>query len=245
MGRHHLIQGQHRHLDGWHADRPDPASLKMSVSRFQAFLMPKSASVKKWAPPVKDQGQFGTCAAFSSCASMRTLRLKAGLAAPDFSEWFVYNETRDLEGTPLTEDSGLQIADAFKTLKRLGVCQETDFPYDPANFSVQPNAAQLQSAAAHRLMLTYRCPNLTTIKAAIAQGYPVVLGFSVPETVESDPSVALTGVISPSTPVIGGHAVHAVSYDDGFLGYGLGQSRLRLSDLFDVYGRLCWGCVVT
>jgi C1A family cysteine protease len=57
---------------------------------------------------------------------------------------------------------------------------------------------------------------LTQIQGCLAAGFPFVFGFTVYDSVESDP-VARTGVMpmpAPGERVQGGHAVMAVGYDN-------------------------------
>lgn len=54
------------------------------------------------------------------------------------------------------------------------------------------------------------------MKGCIASGFPIVFGFTVYDSFESN-EVARTGVVplpAPSESVLGGHAVVAVGYDD-------------------------------
>jgi C1A family cysteine protease len=54
------------------------------------------------------------------------------------------------------------------------------------------------------------------LKGCLASGYPIVFGFTVYESFESD-AVAKTGQVplpKPSEKVLGGHAVLAVGYDE-------------------------------
>ncbi len=64
----------------------------------------------------------------------------------------------------------------------------------------------------------YRCPNLDTLKASLFQGFPVVIGFSVPDNMMSE-ECANTGIVLPPEATEGyqgGHAVLAVGYDIHF-----------------------------
>jgi C1A family cysteine protease len=82
---------------------------------------------------------------------------------------------------------------------------------------VQPPAGCYQEAVNNRVLSYQRVPQtLTSLKACLAHGYPIVFGFQVYETFESQ-QVAATGVVPlPGTgeQLLGGHAVLAVGYDD-------------------------------
>ena len=132
-----------------------------------------------------------------------------------FSRLFLYAMTRHLEGTPLSEDSGAEIRDVMKTLAQYGVPYETDWPYDTSKFTEEPPDQSKQDGLQHKAMMYYRCPSLYTLRASLAQGFPIVIGFSVPDNMMSD-QCASTGIVLPPEPgesFDGGHAVMAIGYD--------------------------------
>lgn len=137
---------------------------------------------------------------------------------PDFipSRLFIYYNERVIQGTVNT-DSGATISDAFKVLSTLGAPPETDWPYDVTQFGVQPTAQAFTDGKLD-LAIQYLSvsQDLTSIKSAIYQNRPVVFGFTVYESFESD-TVAQTGIMpmpQPSEQVLGGHCVAFVGWDD-------------------------------
>ncbi len=96
-------------------------------------------------------------------------------------------------------------------------CPEDSWKYDTAEFAVQPPADCYQEAANNKALSYQRVPQtLTSLKGCLAHGHPVVFGFQVYESFESQ-QVASTGDVPlPSTgeQLLGGHAVMAVGYDD-------------------------------
>jgi C1A family cysteine protease len=72
---------------------------------------------------------------------------------------------------------------------------------------------------AHQITQYQRVDNrsVEAIKTPLAEGHPVVFGFSVYDSFESD-QVAKDGVVpmpQKGEELLGGHAVLAVGYDDG------------------------------
>lgn len=215
MSRYINVGGVDRHMKGWRPDKPDPRDKMFSVP--ETFTLPDSVDLRPQCPPVVDQGQIGSCTANSSSSAMAFLERKSKQDAL-FSRLFIYAKTRDIEGTPLSEDSGAEIRDVMKALSTYGVPYESEWPYDISQFSVEPPTQVAQDALAHKAVLYYRCPNLFALKASLHQGFPVVIGFAVPQNMMSD-QCASTGILLPPAPgeqFVGGHAVLAVGYDVNF-----------------------------
>ena len=99
--------------------------------------LPESVSLANFAPQRLNQGQQGSCVAWSSVYAARTIVEAASTGQPGnstaFSPAFVYNQI-GLEGC---EGSYIQKAMEFMTDK--GVVAYTAFPYDDQDCSRQPN----------------------------------------------------------------------------------------------------------
>lgn len=136
------------------------------------------------------------------------------------SRLWLYAKVRQFEGTPLSEDSGAYIRDVFKVMARWGCPAEALYPYDTTKYDMVPPAELDTAAEEHKISLYYRCPDLSTIKASISQGFPVVGGFDCPENLFSL-GAAKTGIVlfpTSNEKIEGGHAVLFVGYDDGYEG---------------------------
>ena len=198
---------------GWKRQLPDRRD---RIWHAKAEPLPVKADLRNAnMPPVYDQGELGSCTANAIAAAFDYEHSSQGLGFLSPSRLFIYANERLLEGTSLSEDSGAEIRDGVKTLSQLGVCAEDLWPYDVTQFSVKPPQG-CYDAATHDLVLQYQSVTQgIAVRYAIAQGFPVIFGFSVYDSFESE-SVAQSGIVPMpgiNEPIVGGHAVVAVGYD--------------------------------
>ena len=199
---------------GWVPDRPDHRDLWAAAPRPRRAL-PERVDLRADCPPVYDQGNLGSCTAQAVAGAYELDRRRQGLAPLAPSRLFVYFEERVLEGT-VDHDSGATLRDGMKTLDRVGACAETAWPYVVERFRERPPEACYRAAAAHRVIAYRRVTQeASALRACLAAGQPVVFGFRVFASFESD-AVARTGVVpmpGADEALLGGHAVVAVGYD--------------------------------
>jgi len=96
-----------------------------------AFAAPPAAATLNLAaqmPPVRDQGQRGTCVAFASLAAYEQY-LTLNHAYRDMSPQFLYCDCKANDGAP--NQTGTWIRIAMAMLQRDGCCEEADWPYVP------------------------------------------------------------------------------------------------------------------
>jgi C1A family cysteine protease len=168
-------------------------------------------------PDVYDQGHLGSCTAnaIGFCYHYDEIKQKEKSAFIP-SRLFIYYNERNLEGH-VTEDSGAEIHDGIQVIHSLGVCSETDWPYNIDKFKDKPTDNCYSFALSHKT-IDYRAisQNLDQLKSALIEGFPVVFGFSVYESFESE-EVAKTGYMpmpKPNEKILGGHAVTIVGFDN-------------------------------
>lgn len=214
--RHHLIQGKRRHFDGWRRDKHDPRDVKLTA--LAKALLPSTASVRSiFAPPIRDQGELGSCTAnggVEAAGFVANAETKGG--DPMYSRLDLYAITRKIEGTPLSEDSGCQVRDVFKAMARYGVAFESEWPYDVAVFDQMPPRTVMKDALQHKAISYHRCDGLDAIKTCIVQGFPLIGGFTCFTSLQSD-QTAQTGDVpmpAPDEAQIGGHCIYFDGYDD-------------------------------
>jgi C1A family cysteine protease len=202
---------------GWVRDLPDHRDYIFSAPLEVQSALPAKVDLRRQCPAVYDQGQLGSCTANAIAGALQFDELKEKMPNPFVpSRLFIYYNERVIEGT-VDSDSGAQLRDGVKAVAKLGVCPETEWPYDINNFTEKPPAKVFSDARRDLARNYLRIPQvLSQMKGCLAAGYPFVFGFTVYQSFES-PAVAKSGMVpmpKPSEKVLGGHAVCAVGYDD-------------------------------
>jgi C1A family cysteine protease len=202
---------------GWIPDLPDHRDHLFAATPEMLGNLPPAVDLRAACPAVYDQGDLGSCTANAIAGAIQFEQIKQALATTfEPSRLFIYYNERAIEGT-VDSDSGAMIRDGIKSVAAQGAPPETDWPYDVAQFAVQPPPSAYADAAAHKLLQYQRVwPRLNQFKSCLAAGFPFVFGFTVYESFESD-TVTATGVVpmpSALESALGGHAVMAVGYDD-------------------------------
>jgi C1A family cysteine protease len=202
---------------GWAPDLPDHRDHVYSAPLPVLVKLPPKKDLRSGCPLVYDQGQLGSCTANAISGAIQFDQKKQKFTTFMPSRLFVYYNERVMEGS-VNSDAGAQIRDGVKSVATLGVCPETEWPYNINKFADKPtpkcytDAKKCEAVGYQRLDSS----NLNQLKGCIASGYPFVFGFTVYDAFESQ-QVAKTGVLNmpgPKEKVQGGHAVLAVGYDD-------------------------------
>lgn len=201
---------------GWIPQLPDLRDARLALPAITSLPPAVDLSKQPDMPPVYDQGQLGSCTAnaISAAVDFENHRQDKEFLTP--SRLWIYYQERVIEGT-VSQDSGAQIRDGMKAVNKLGVCPETDWPYDISTFAKKPPQKDYKDALKDKVLKYEAAPqDLFGLKSVLAGGLPVVFGFTVYESFESQ-AVASSGIMpmpSSSEKVIGGHAVLMVGYDD-------------------------------
>lgn len=188
----------------------------------KAARLPASVDLRANCAPVLDQGALGSCVSHGVTGALRHA-LKVQHDHRDFHMCRLQNyyDSRAMEGT-INEDAGCEIRDGIKAAANLGIGHETIWPYIISKFTKKPPPKTYVDAL-HFKALEYQRVNVSIadIKAAIAEGYPVVIGITVYESFESL-AVEKTGVVPypdvSREQILGGHCMLAVGYNQ-HLGY--------------------------
>lgn len=203
---------------GWHKDHPDerdhpfvpensldaaiPANVDLSTSPFEA--------------PIVDQRPLSSCSAHAIGAMFHFVNGKEKRKPLLPSRLFIYYNERKMEDTVAT-DAGAKIRNGMKTVANLGVCDESEWPYDPAKFAQTPPDSCYTNALEHRAIEYLRMRGeLADLQSCLAAGYPFVFGMSIYSNFATL-AVAQTGTVpmpGPADTLLGGHAVMGVGYDD-------------------------------
>ena len=199
---------------GWIRDLPDHRDI-YHIPKLNNIL--NSVDLRDKCPGVYNQGKLGSCTANALAAAYEYNEIQKNINTFFIpSRLFIYYNERDIENT-VNYDSGAQIRDGIKTLNNIGVCPETEWPYDIQNFKEKPLDKCYNIANNHKTIKYHRIEqNINHIKSCLLEGYPIVFGFTVYENFESE-DVAKTGIMEMpkrDDKVLGGHAVMAVGYND-------------------------------
>jgi C1A family cysteine protease len=200
---------------GWRPSLPDFRDY-MYPGVVSPVALPKSVDLRTtgFFPSVYDQGHLGSCTANSIAAAVDFDLKKQGKPWIGPSRLYIYYYERLLEGT-VPFDSGASIRDSVRVLNSFGVPPENTWPYDISKFTNQPTPTIVTSALKTKAV-SYQSVSRSRIKNALFDGHPVLIGFTVYDSFESD-SVASNGIVpmpSLQESVVGGHAVSIVGYDD-------------------------------
>jgi C1A family cysteine protease len=193
-------------------------NLRPSIPDHRDFLfsapigtaLPTSADLGSAIPPIKDQGQEGSCTGFSLSSAREVVAKEHGNYVP-FSPAFIYYEERLKEHTQ-NQDSGAYIRDGLSVLRAMGVCPETDFPYVVGGYATAPPQQAMIDAHEYRITSYSRLPGLSALKYAIVNKHPAVLGIAVYQSFEAVGADGKVPMPAAGEELLGGHAILVVGY---------------------------------
>ena len=204
---------------GWSRDTPDERDHHVRFTRDHANYIDgiPNVDLTSKCPPVYDQGKLGSCVENGVAFAYQYDEMKqknTDVFMP--SRLYVYYNVRSKMGT-IDEDSGSTVRDGVKSVNKLGVCEEKDWPYDISKFTDKPtDECYVEGKKAHTLSYKRVEQSLEQLQLALSNDHPVVFGFKVYESFES-PEVAKTGIMpypKPDEKVLGGHCVALVGFDN-------------------------------
>ncbi|NEW05125.1 C1 family peptidase [Paenibacillus sp. SYP-B3998] len=189
-----------------------------SVNYIREQQLPRKVDLRSQLSPIVNQGQLGSCTSNAIVSGLREYWLrKERNSSMRLSRLFHYWHERKLEGT-VNRDSGATVRDGMKVLQKIGVCSEEDWPYRTARYKVKPDQVAESTAGTFRIAAYHRIYDLAGIKAALADGHPVVFGIWLYESFEGAVATRTGRIPYPNRKkeqLLGGHALLAVGYQDG------------------------------
>ena len=177
--------------------------------------LPSNESYEQNMPPVKNQGNVGTCVTFGVPAAVEAIDGKygVGLEVLEIAEVGLYSLTKQHYEPNDLQTQGLYIQDALQCLAEVGHVNEKDLPYrDDPNYIIEPVATELIKTD-HKIKGFVRVPtDVYHIKAALVAHGPVVIGANWGENWEETDA---RGFLSADPgAVLGGHCTCIVGYSD-------------------------------
>lgn len=204
------------------------APYKATLTEASYTAVPKRASLEAYCPTPGDQGRFGTCVAFAVAYHARTILWgyenrvtnKDRLNAAIFSPTYVYEQVKSKDDIKC--DKGSNPINALELMKSLGTAPLSTVPY--ACGGIIPDNAVLKALdftitdyqTLFSADVVDRDVRVKSVKKAIAESYPVVLGFTVAKSFYK-PTSAVWRPVATDTGAEGQHGRHAmvvVGYDD-------------------------------
>lgn len=160
---------------GWLPDEPDARDDLAPLSWMKA---PESATLVHPAVTPRDQGRTSACVGFALAQAYELAAAHQGVLTGDLSPLFTYTLARLQDGTH--GDTGTRIRSAIKALGRHGIASERAWPMARRRLNKTPSFRAYRDAFDRRgLRRYYRVYGADQVRAALAQGFPVVGGWFV------------------------------------------------------------------
>lgn len=202
---------------GWSPEPPSIKDWKASVAPFAGAAIPdESEDRRPINPPVRDQGNIGSCTGFSSTYAVGYLLRtdKHSRHQTVYSPMFAYYNGRVADGEQWkTVDSGAYIRDVVDQLRKTGVCPESTWNYhdETRRFATTPSKTAYEAAKRWKLGATYRCETIEDIMRALSSGAAVVAGVILYDDMDNQGGGRIP-MPNRNAQQLGGHAIYVDRY---------------------------------
>ena len=185
--------------------------------------LPEAVSLLKFAPERSNQGQQGSCVAWSCAYAAQTILTSAASGADPnqivFSPSYLYNQIR-LEGC-----QGSYLQRAMEAMQKNGGVALRQYAYDDQDCERTPNSSEVQLGRQNVIHGFTRITNgdnineisVRGIKEHLAKDAPVAIGMMVGQSFMQDmmgKELWQPGGMDASQMGMGGHAMCVIGYDD-------------------------------
>jgi C1A family cysteine protease len=198
---------------GWLPQPVDVRDWRLSFD--PGRVLPSKFSLEGGFPPIYNQGHLGSCTAHAVAALSSFLCNKFGERVTP-SRLFLYYYARQFSGISTSVDGGATLRGAIKAVAKIGILEESEYPYDPKKFTESPSTDLQQLAKETQVTAYYSLPkDVYQLKKSLVNGFPFVFGFRVP--IDFYGGVGASGYVPPEgwgKSGTSGHAVCAVGYSD-------------------------------
>ena len=155
-----------------------------------SYKLPSKVSLKDYCPTPQHQGQMGTCAGWATAYSARTISYAVANGIKGrkvdkyaFSPNYVYSQIKKTDDIDCKK--GACLTDAFEIMKKSGVAQMSDLPYNctsPIGDTLKQIAEAYKIQGYHTLFELKSQDSIKSIviKRALADKHPVVIAFNTP-----------------------------------------------------------------
>jgi C1A family cysteine protease len=187
--------------------------------------LPLAYSLKKYTPPPQNQGQNGTCVAWSSAYAARTISYalsrnivnKDSLKKYAFSPGYLYFKVKDAGDADCMK--GTNILKAMKVMTADGIMLKKEGPVDCAPAIPEKKEKALPYKIKDFLALNKTFDSITKndiikIKKSLTENKPVVISMKIFESFEKTPSTGIWKPVEDEMRIPGSHAMCIIGYDD-------------------------------
>ncbi|MBL7744676.1 MAG: peptidase C1A papain [Chitinophagaceae bacterium] len=185
--------------------------------------LPEAVSLLQYAPPRGDQGQQGSCVAWSSAYAAQTI-LRAAATHEDpasirFSPSYLYNQIK-LDGC-----QGSYIQRAMEAMQKNGGVPLSEYPYSDQDCDRMPSSSDVSEGRQNTIHGFTRLTSgdninaisVRAVKEHLAKDAPVVIGMMVGQSFMQDMKgreLWQPQGMDASQIGMGGHAMCVIGYDD-------------------------------
>lgn len=167
-----------------------------------------------WYPPVKNQGNLGSCGPHSACTLMESVMVQANM--PEWSRrsplqlYYSYRESTGEIGV----DSGVYNRTLLAVMAKVGVASEALWPYVLDNWQEKPPDEVLVDASNHQILQYHVVEGLDEMIQCIAEGWAFLGGMPVFQSFEDTGADGYVPMPSPKEKMLGGHDLYFCGYSD-------------------------------
>lgn len=185
--------------------------------------LPEAVSLLRFAPERANQGQQGSCVAWSCAYAAQTILTSAATAADPnqivFSPSYLYNQIK-LDGC-----QGSYLQRAMEAMSRNGGVPLNEYPYTDQDCDRMPSSSDIQKGRQNTIHGFTRLTNgdninqisVRAIKEHLSKDAPVAIGMMVGQSFMQDMmgrELWEPGGMDASQIGMGGHAMCVIGYDD-------------------------------
>jgi C1A family cysteine protease len=217
---------------GWLRDLPDHRDYTVETEAIREMLQPirlgaptaklggsLCTDLRPWCSPIEDQGNLGSCVENAKAGLVEYYWKRAFGKYIDVSRLFMYKVDRNL--LSWQGDTGMYIRTAMGGLVLFGAPPEKYWPYEIADFDLEPSAFCYSLAQNFQALKYYRLDPpgtfptslLSQIKSYVGAGLPPMFGFTVFSSIMQADDGKIPYPCSRED-VLGGHAVVCVGFVD-------------------------------
>ena len=198
---------------GYKQDLPEQRYIAFEENKERFGLDKASSSTEHYLKdelPISNQENLQSCVADATTTALELLLAIEGEEVIQLARLLTYWNARMLT-SDTDKDEGTYIRNAFQSLSSLGVCPESEWPYDTSKVFAQPPITAYQSANANKVISYYRIgetgkARADSVELAIRNDKPVVFGAGISEEFVNDYSGDEKVWDTPSS-IVGRHAM--------------------------------------